>query len=146
MPTSGWSVTVSGLTVSGVPLGIVPLTLTALIVAVVYRYGRWAAEISQEVDDDRTVGVAATIFTGLYMVVAVVTCVVLGQESASPGLGRAIIGSMLVAGVAGTLGLAVGTGRLPVWVAASRPGCARSPTAPRRRSCSCSWPRPSWWR
>ncbi len=106
----------SGLTVSGVPLGIVPLTLTALVVAVVYRYGRWAAESSQEVDDDRTVGVAATIFTGLYMVVAVVTCVVVGQESASPGLGRAIIGSMLVAGVAGTLGLAVGTGRLTVWV------------------------------
>ena len=106
----------SGLTVAGAPLGIVPLTLTALIVAVVYRYGRWAAESSQEVDDDRTVGVAATIFTGLYMVVAVVTCVVLGQESASPGLGRAIIGSMLVAGVAGTLGLAVGSGRLTVWI------------------------------
>ena len=115
----------SGLSVRGVPLGIVPLTLTGLIVAVVYRYGRWAGATSQEVDDDRTLGLAATIFTGVYMVVAVVTCVVVGQDTASPGLGRAIVGSMLVAGVAGTLGMAVGTGRLAVWVERV-PGWVRS--------------------
>jgi Family of unknown function (DUF6350) len=115
----------SGLTVSGVPLGMVPLTLTGLILAVVYRYGRWAAESSQVVDDDRTLGVAATVFSGLYMVIAVVTCVLVGQEAASPGLGRAIVGSMLVAGVAGTLGMAVGSGRLSVWVPRV-PGWVRS--------------------
>jgi hypothetical protein len=115
----------SGLSVGGVPLGIVPLMLTGLIAAVVYRFGRWAAESSQEVDDDRTLGLAATIFTGLYMVVAVVTCVVLGQDTASPGLGRAILGSMLLAGVAGTLGMAVGTGRWAVWVRLV-PGWVRS--------------------
>ena len=80
----------SGLSVRGVPLGIVPLTLTLLIAAVVYRYGRWAAHSSQEVDDDRTLGIAATIFTGLYMVVAVVTCVLVGHDDSGPGLGRAI--------------------------------------------------------
>ncbi len=115
----------SGLSVGGVPLGIVPLLLTGLIAAVVYRWGRWAAESSQETEDDRTVGVAAVVFTGLYVVVAVVTCVVLGQDTASPGLGRAIIGSMLVSGVAGTLGLAVGTGRLAGWVQRV-PGWVRS--------------------
>ena len=115
----------SGLSVGGVPLAIVPLSLTALIAAVVYRFGRWAGESSAEVDDDRTLGVAAVVFTGLYMVVAVITCVVLGQDSASPGLGRAIVGSMLLAGVAGTLGMAVGTGRLPVWVGRV-PGWVRS--------------------
>ena len=78
-----------------------------------------------EVDDDRTLGVAAVVFTGLYVVVTVITCVVLGQDYASPGLGRAIAGSMLVAGVAGTLGMAVGSGRLPVWVARV-PGWVRS--------------------
>jgi hypothetical protein len=115
----------SGVSVRGVPLGIVPLTLTALIAAVVYRCGRWAAGSSQPVDDDRTLGVAAVIFTGLYMVVAVVTCVLVGQEDSGPGLGRAIIGSMLVASVAGTLGMAVGTGRLTVAVQRV-PGWVRS--------------------
>ncbi len=115
----------SGLSVGGVPLGIVPLALTALIVAVVYRYGRWAAETSAKVEDDRTLGVAAVVFTGLYMVVAVVTCVVVGQDTASPGLGRAIAGSLLVAGVAGTLGMAAGSGRLSLWVQ-QVPGWVRS--------------------
>ena len=48
--------------------------------------------------------------------IAVVTCVLAGQESASPSLGRAILGSLLVAGIAGTLGMGVGTGRLRGWV------------------------------
>jgi len=115
----------SGFSVRGVPLGIVPLALTGLIVAVVHRYGRWAATSSQEVDDDRTLGLAAVIFTGVYMVVAVVTCVVVGVDDTGPGLGRAIVGSMLVAGVAGTLGMAAGTGRLAVAVARV-PGWVRS--------------------
>jgi hypothetical protein len=115
----------SGFSVRGVPLGIVPLTLTALIVAVVYRYGRWAAATSQDVDDDRTLGLAAVIFAGLYMVVAVITCVVVGLEDTGPGLGRAILGSMVVAGVSGTLGMAAGSGRLSVAVARV-PGWVRS--------------------
>jgi hypothetical protein len=106
----------SGLTVRGVPLGIVPLTLTALVFLVVHRWGRWAALSSQPVDDDRALGVAAATFTGLYVVVAVVTCVVVGQEDSGPGLGRAIIGSLLVGGIAGTLGMASGAGRLSVAV------------------------------
>jgi hypothetical protein len=123
----------SGFSVRGVPLGIVPLALTGLILAVVYRYGRWAAATSQEVDDDRTLGLAATIFTGVYMVIAVVTCVVVGLDDTGPGLGRAIIGSMLVAGIAGTLGMAAGTGRLslavqrvPGWVRSVAYGAAAS--------------------
>ena len=105
------------LTVSGVPLGIVPLTVTAVLAVALYRSGRWAAATSQPVEDDRTVAVAATILSGIYVVVAVVTCVVAAQESASPSLGRAIVGSLLLSGTAGTLGLASGTGRLRAWVA-----------------------------
>jgi hypothetical protein len=104
------------LTVSGVPLGIVPLTVTALIAMVLHRFGRWAAAASQPVQDDRTVALAATIFTGIYVVIAVVTCVFVTQDSASPSLGRAIIGSLLLSGFAGTLGMASGTGRLRGWV------------------------------
>jgi hypothetical protein len=115
----------SGFSVRGAPLGIVPLALTGLIAATVYRYGRWAAATSQEVDDDRTLGLAATIFTGVYLVIAVITCVVVGLADTGPGLGRAIIGSLLVSGVAGTLGMAAGTGRLTVAVQRV-PGWVRS--------------------
>jgi hypothetical protein len=99
-------------TLSGVPMGIVPLTLTALLATVVYRSGRWAAATSQPVEDDRTLALAATILTGIYVVIAVITCVVVTRDSASPSLGRAILGSLAIAGVAGTLGLATGSGRL----------------------------------
>jgi hypothetical protein len=113
------------LTLSGVPLGIVPLTLTALIAMVLFRFGRWAAATSQPAEDDRTVALAATIFTGIYVVVAVITCVVVAQDSASPSLGRAIIGSLVLSGIAGTLGMASGTGRLHGWVELV-PGWVRS--------------------
>ena len=121
------------LTASGVPLGIVPLTVTAVLAVVLFRFGRWAGVTAQPVDDDRTVALAATILTGIYIVVAVVTCVLATQESASPSLGRAILGSMLVAGLAGTLGMGVGTGRLrgwlelvPAWIRAIAYGAAAS--------------------
>lgn len=104
------------LTVSGVPLGIVPLSVTALIAMVLHRSGRWAAATSQPPEDDRTVVLAATILTGIYVVIAVVTCLVVERDSASPSLGRAIVGSLLLAAVAGTLGLASGTGHLRGWV------------------------------
>lgn len=104
------------LTLSGVPLGIVPLTLTAFVALVLFRAGRWAAATAQPAEDDRAVLLAATILTGLYVVIAVVTCTLVAQDSASPSLGRAILGSLLLSGVAGTLGLAVGTGRWRAWV------------------------------
>lgn len=106
----------SGLSVGGVPLGIVPLAVTALLALVVHRFGRWAATTAEPTEDDRAVVLAATVLTGLYVVLAVVTCVVVGDETASPGLGRTILGSLLVAGLAGTVGLARGTGRLEAWV------------------------------
>jgi len=106
----------SRLTVSGVPLGIMPLALTMLIATLLFRFGRRAGLTSQPVEDDRAVALGATILTGIYVVIAVVTCVVVAQDSASPGLGRAIIGSLLLAGIAGTIGIASGTGRLSGWV------------------------------
>ncbi len=115
----------SRLTVSGVPLGIVPLTLTLLIATVVFRFGRRAGLTSQPVEDDRTVALGATILTGIYVVIAVVTCVLVAQDSASPFIGRTIFGSLLISAIAGTLGLASGTGRLGDWVCRV-PGWVRS--------------------
>ncbi len=106
----------SRVSLAGVPLGIVPLTLTGLIALVLYRFGRWAAASSAAPEDDRSVVLAATVFTGLYVVIAVITCVLVSRDSASPGLGRTIVGVLLLSGGAGTLGLATGAGRLRSWV------------------------------
>jgi hypothetical protein len=122
--TEAWLVGLgSGLSVGGVPLGIVPLALTGVIALIVFRWGRWAGETSAPVDDDRALGLAATILTGITLVVAVVLAVLLGAGDSGPGVGRTIIGSLLVPGMAGTAGLAVGSGRLralvdrvPGWV------------------------------
>ncbi len=125
----------SGLTVGGVPLGLVPLTLTGLVTVVAYRYARWAGQSSAATVDDAGVATAATVFAGLYVVVAVVTCIVVGQDGAAPGLGRATLGSLLVAGLAGTLGLGAGTGRLGAWVARV-PGWVRSVAYGAAASCA----------
>jgi hypothetical protein len=115
----------SHLSLGGVPLGIVPLALTALFAVVVYRSGRWAAQSSEPVEDDRTIALGATIFTGLYVVVAVVTCLVAAQDSVSAGLGRTILGALLLSASAGTIGMASGAGRLRGWVELV-PGWVRS--------------------
>lgn len=110
------------LTLADVPLGIAPLGLTGLIAIVLFRSGRWAAAVARSTTDDRSAGddravlLAATIFAGLYVVIVVVTCTVVTREAASPSLGQAILGSMLLSGVCGTLGLAAGAGRLRAWV------------------------------
>lgn len=105
----------SRVSLSGVPLGIVPLTLTGAIAFVLHRFGRWAAGSSAAPEDDRSLVLAATVLTGVYVVVVVIACLVVSRDSAAPGLGRAIVGSLLLSGVAGTLGLASGAGRLRSW-------------------------------
>ncbi|MFL6158392.1 MAG: DUF6350 family protein [Marmoricola sp.] len=105
----------SHLVAAGLPLGITPLTVTAFLLLGAFRAGRRAARRADPVADDRTLGTAVAVFTGVYLVVAVVVCVVVSQSDASPSLGRAGLGAVLVAAVAGGLGLAAGTGRLEVW-------------------------------
>lgn len=123
----------SRLTLAGVPLGIVPLTLTLGVAWVLLRCGRWAGRTAADVDDDRALALAATTLTGLYVVLGVVTCLVAGTGSASPGLGRTILGTLLLAGTAGTAGLVSGSGRrqsvsdrVPGWVRAMLHGAART--------------------
>ena len=99
----------SRLVVSGVPLGIAPLAVTMMLVLVAFRGGRWAAHRSP----DRTgLPLAVATFGGGYLVVAVVTCVLASQSGATPVLGRAVLGALAIAAVAGGCGLAAGTGRL----------------------------------
>jgi hypothetical protein len=111
----------SRLVLAGAPLGIAPLAVTMMLVLTAFRAGRWAAARS---DEDRAgLPMAAATFTCAYVVVAVVTCVVASQPGATPVLGRAVLGALAVAALAGGCGLAVGGGRhqelvdrLPAWV------------------------------
>ncbi|MCX6397159.1 MAG: DUF6350 family protein [Propionibacteriales bacterium] len=100
---------------NGMPLGIVPMTLTALLLVGAFRSGRRAADRAEDGQDDHTLGLGVITFVGVYVVVAVVVCVAASQTAAEPGLGRSVLGALLVSGVGGGLGLATGTGRLEVW-------------------------------
>lgn len=102
---------------NGMPLGIVPLALTMLLVLAAFRSGRWAAGRAEDIDDDRDLGVGAASFTGAYLVVVALVCVAASQANAEPGLGRSILGALLIGGISGGLGLAAGTGRLEIWIA-----------------------------
>ena len=104
------------LTIGGAPFGIVPLALPVALAWLLHRLAHRAATTARPTRDDRAVVQAATVLTGLYLVVTVVVCVLAGDAAVTPSLGRAIVGSLVLAGAAGTLGLARGTGRLGSWV------------------------------
>jgi hypothetical protein len=109
------------------------------LVLITFRTGRWAARTTAAGPgagapvDEAAVAVAAATFTCSYLVVAVVTGVLAGGSAASPGLGRAVLGALLVAGLGGGAGLAAGTGvlaqrwaLLPGWAADVATGAATS--------------------
>lgn len=101
---------------NGMPLGIVPLALTMALVLGAFRSGRWAAQRAEDVEDDQALGVGIAAFTGAYLVVVAVVCVAASQAGAEPGLGRSVLGGLLVGALAGGSGLAAGTGRLETWI------------------------------
>jgi hypothetical protein len=121
----------SHLVLSGTELGVTPLAVTMILVLTAFRGGRWAARKSPRVPvhgtaqtvDARGLAVAVATFSCAYLVVAVVTSVLASQSGASPVLGRAVLGALLVSSLAGGCGLAAGSGRLaagiarvPAWV------------------------------
>jgi len=114
----------SQLTLTGLPLGITPLALTAMLVLVAFRCGRWAGRNAHTVTDDRVLAGGVVTFAGAYLVIAVVVCVLATTTGASPGMGRTVLGALLVSALAGGLGQGVGTGRLDHWLDLA-PGWAR---------------------
>jgi hypothetical protein len=117
----------SHLVLSGVPLGITPLAVTMMVVLVAFRGGRWAARHAPGHEgrvDGQALGLSLASFAGAYVVVAVVTCVLASQSGATPVLGRAVLGALLVSALAGGCGLAAGTDLLSDWVD-DAPGWAR---------------------
>jgi hypothetical protein len=100
----------SRVVVSGVPVGVAPLVVTMIAVLAAFRGGRWASRSSA--DTGETFAMPVATFAGAYVMVAVVTCVLASRPGATPSLGRAVLGALVVGVVAGGTGLAVGSGRL----------------------------------
>lgn len=113
---------------SGQPIGMTPLGLTMLILVGAFRSGRRSAARAEAPYDDRALGLAAAAFAGAYVVITVLVCVLASQAGAEPGLGRSVLGAVLVAVVGGGLGLSVGSGRFYDWTE-SVPGWLREVVA-----------------
>lgn len=106
----------SRLELAGLPLGMTPLALTMALLLASFRGGQWAARHSAGTEEDRALGVAVAAFAGVYVVIAVLVCVIATQTGATPGLGRTVLGALVVSVVAGGCGMASTTGRLEAWI------------------------------
>ncbi|MCZ4498011.1 MAG: hypothetical protein JWQ74_564 [Marmoricola sp.] len=106
----------SRLVLTGLPLGVLPITVTMLLALGAFRSGRAAGRRAAPVSEDRTLASGVVSFAVVYVVAAAVVCVLATRSEATPGLARGILGALLVAVLAGGLGLAGGTGRLDVWL------------------------------
>ena len=98
----------SGLATRGATVTAVPLGLTLLCAFVCSRCARWAGRA--EVDDLRGAGHSVVVFSGVYAVTAMAAALVAAVPGASPGALRAFGGALLLAGVAGGVGLVAGAG------------------------------------
>lgn len=109
------------LQVAGLPVGIVPLGLTLMLAVVAWRCGRWAAR-QGAADSAASVPLAVAVHAGGYTVVAVLLAVTAsGYDASLPG---AVLGALLLAGLAGGGGIVLGSGWLrdrladrPAWIA-----------------------------
>lgn len=94
----------AGLQVAGVAVTAVPLGLSALCLLAAARAARWAVRSSAPEDVTGTV-LAGVVLTGLYVLVVLVAALLAGTPEARPGLGRALIGGLLLAVLGGGGGL-----------------------------------------
>lgn len=118
----------AGLHLAGATVTAVPLGLTALCLLATVRLARWAVRTSAPEDVAGTV-LAGVVLVGLYVLVALVAALLAGVPEARPGLGRALVGGLLVGLVGGGGGLLLASastrallGHLPAGVRAVAAG------------------------
>jgi len=118
----------AGLQLAGTTLTAVPLGLTALCLLATVRAARWAVRTSAEEDVAGTV-LAGVVLVGLYTLVTLATTLLAGTPEARPGLGRALVGGLVVPVAGGGAGLLLASrstraavGRLPAGVRAVTSG------------------------
>ena len=106
----------AGLHAAGVTITVVPLGLLLIVAGIVWMAARWVAATAAP-KDRRGIALAAATLAGCYAAMATATAVLAGTEQVSASPVRALVGSLLVAGIAGGAGLARGTGVLAAAVA-----------------------------
>jgi len=116
----------SGVVVDGAAITIVPLGLSALCAWALWRIGHRVGDaISGHGPDadriadgerDWTVPKAAGAFTLGYLLVAVVTLRVAGTTETAPSGARVVAWTLVMCAAFGWTAIAVGSGRLPIWV------------------------------
>ena len=121
----------SGVSVQGVPVTAVPLGLTMLVAWVVWRFGLRLGEsvaghgpdsdALSDGDRDWTVPLATALFSAGYLVVAVLTLVLAGTPGTAPSLARVLLWSLVLTGALGGTAVAIGSGRLAVWLSLAPP-------------------------
>lgn len=151
------------LDVGGTPLSIIPLALTGLVLLACWRSSRWAAGrflgTASTISTISTISTTSTISTAAttvseagtdgvssrtllraggamaatHTVIALLVTAVTAGTGAGVGVLGLVVGSLLLSGTAGGLGLAAGAGRLtglweevPGWVRAVLLGAART--------------------
>jgi hypothetical protein len=117
----------SGVHVEGAAITTRPLALTLLAAVVVWRLGlRLGDSVAGHGPDadaiadgvrDWTVPASAGLFTLGYAAVTVVTHHLAATPGTAPSLARALVGTVLLCGVVGGGGIAVGSGRAAIWTA-----------------------------
>ncbi len=117
----------SGVQVGGATLSVIPWGLTIFCAWTVWRVGhRLGDAVSGHGPDadriadgerDWTVPVTVTSFTIAYAVAAAILVRVAGDAATAPSAARAVLGAALMALLVGGVAVAIGSGRLPVWVA-----------------------------
>jgi hypothetical protein len=117
----------SGVHVQGAAVTLVPLGGTLVVAWALWRVGhRVGDSISGHGPDadriadgerDWTVPLATALFTLGYVVTTIVTATVAGTAATAPSASRAAFWAIVLAGLVGGTGIAVGSGRAPIAVA-----------------------------
>lgn len=118
----------SGVHVRGAEVSALPVGLTALVAYAVWRAGlRTGERLSGHGPDayaltdgerDLTVPSGVAMFTGTYVVAAIVVAVLAGTVETQPSLGAVLLWSLVLAGGVGGAAIATGSGRAAVWLVA----------------------------
>jgi hypothetical protein len=131
----------SGVHIHGAAVTIVPLGLTLLVAWALWRVGnRVGDSISGHGPDadriadgerDWTVPVATALFALGYVVTTIVAASLAGSAAAAPDTARAVFWAVVLSGLVGGTGIAVGSGRAAIAVAWLPPTIRAAATAAR---------------
>lgn len=105
----------AAISAAGAPIGIAPLGLTLMVLVVGYRCGRWAGRAAPPAGDNRSLGVAVLVCTGVYLVLVVMVALLATRSAAASSIPQTVLGGLVIPVLGCGVGLARSSGRLAVW-------------------------------